>query len=133
MKHLQLSRDARGVGAVEFALALPVLLLFVLGAHQLGQAFYADSDLKNAVAAGATLASRYPQPPDEAIIEAITENIIRLDSGKLRGPTVSHGIEPGGYHFVDIEASYPIEFDLIFTAVAPISVTETRRVYTQPR
>lgn len=132
MKH-QLSQDTRGVGAVEFALALPLLLLFILGAHQLGQAFYADSDLKNAVAAGATLASRYPQPPDEAIVEAITNNLIRLDPQKLAGPTVSHGVEPGGYHFVDIEASYPIEFDLIFTSVAPISINETRRVYTQPR
>ena len=50
--------DARGQSLVEFALALPVLLVLLLGIADFGRAFYYTSVIANAARAGAGFAAR---------------------------------------------------------------------------
>jgi Flp pilus assembly protein TadG len=49
-------RDRRGIAAVEFALVFPVMMLFLGGVVDFGLAYYGQSCLANAVAAGAEYA-----------------------------------------------------------------------------
>ena len=50
---MQRRRDERGAAVVEFALILPVLVLFVFGIIQFGQAYSARIELTGAVREGA--------------------------------------------------------------------------------
>ena len=54
---MQRRRDERGAAVVEFALILPVLVLFVFGIIQFGQAYSARIELTSAVREGARLAA----------------------------------------------------------------------------
>ena len=127
-----LLRGRRGAGAVEFALAVPLLLGFVLGTAQLGLIFFAQADLRNAVAAGARHASIYPRPGDEAVIERIEARMADLEARYVVGPTVTRGTDNNGHDFADLEMRYAVPVDFILFRTPPITLTERRRVYTQP-
>ncbi|MGH2471847.1 MAG: TadE/TadG family type IV pilus assembly protein [Candidatus Limnocylindria bacterium] len=65
-------RDDRGQSLVEFALALPVLLLLLLGLADLGRAFYYTSAIANAARVGAEYAARATvNSPDTAFSDQI--------------------------------------------------------------
>lgn len=122
----------RGAGAVEFALAVPLLLGFVLGTAQLGMIFFAQADLRNAVAAGARLASIYPRPDDAAVIDRIEARMVDLEARYVTGPTVTRGTDSNGNDYADIEMRYAVPVDFILFETPPVTLTERRRVYTQP-
>src|SRR3982751_324375 len=62
-RHGQKSRQkSRGQSLVEFALVLPVFLVFLAAALDLGRIFYANISLNNAAREGAFEASKHPQP-----------------------------------------------------------------------
>jgi hypothetical protein len=127
-----LRRDARGAGLVEFALVAPVLLLFLVGVAQLGLLFFANADMRNAVAAGARLASIYPRPEDQRVIDAVSAGIVDLDSRHLTGPVIEHGTDENGHAFALISMSYSVPLDFVFFKTAPVRLSESRRVFTQP-
>lgn len=56
----RLADDTRGVTAVEFALALPILLLFVLGLSEMGLAVNEKMRLQSAARSGAQFALAAP-------------------------------------------------------------------------
>jgi hypothetical protein len=65
-------RDARGQSLVEFALALPLLLLLLLGLADFGRAFYYTSAIANAARTGAEYAARAPvNSPNAAFSDQI--------------------------------------------------------------
>lgn len=53
----RIARDARGVGALEFAVLLPVFVALVFGIMQLGQLYWTQSALQHAVEMAARCAS----------------------------------------------------------------------------
>jgi hypothetical protein len=60
LRHLRQRRRPRGQGLVEFALVLPVFLVFLAGALDLGRVFYANITLNNAAREGAFQAALTP-------------------------------------------------------------------------
>ena len=127
----RLGKHAGGMAATEFALALPVLLGLIVGATQLGMLYFANADLRNAVAAGARLASIYPRPDDAAVIAQINDRVTRLDSHFVIGPTVTRGTV-NGRAVADIEMRYAVPLDFVIFQTPPVTLVETRRVFTQP-
>lgn len=127
-----LGADGRGAAAVEFAWALPLLLLLVIGIVQLGVLFFANADLRNAVAAGSRVASVYPRPDDAAIVERINAQVAGLDWARVDGPRIARGTDSNGNDYADISMSYAVPLDFIFFEAGPVTLTETRRVFTQP-
>ena len=122
----------RGAALIEFALALPILLGFIIGAVQLGLLFFAHADLRNAVAAGARHASIYPRPGDDAVIATINANLSSLEADLVDGPTIVRATDANGRTYADIEMSYSVPLDFIVYRTPPVTLTETRRVFTQP-
>lgn len=53
-------RKSRGQSLVELAVALPILLLLMLGTLDLGRMFFDYIEMRNAVREGAAYAARYP-------------------------------------------------------------------------
>ena len=128
-----LGRDNRGAGAVEFALAAPVLFLVIIGVAQLGILFFASAGLQNAVAEGARLAMIYPRPSDEEIADAVLDSRFGMKSAHIIGdPAIVHGTDENGFTYADISLSYTVPLDFIFFEIDPITLTERRRVFTQP-
>lgn len=124
-------RNERGVSAVEFALVAPILILFIVGAAQLGLLFFANADLRNAVASGARVASVFPRPDDAVIVAAIDDQVVGLDRAAITGPTLHHGTDANGLATTEISLSYAMRLDFIFFSTPPITLTEQRKVFTQ--
>jgi Flp pilus assembly protein TadG len=78
----------RGQGMVEFALALPFLLLIMLGTIDLGRMFFDYVDLRSAAVEGAQYGSRYAA--DTSAIQAEA-----LSAGAPSGTTVSVSTDSG--------------------------------------
>ena len=127
--------DTRGVGAVEFALIAPVLISFIVGISQLGRLFFANADMKNAVAAGARLASTWQTPngvpSDDSIKAAISQRLVRAGAASRATTTLTHGVDDLGNPYVEIKMSYSVPLDFVFFDVPPVTLHETRRVFTQ--
>ena len=129
---LTLRRDNRGAGAVEFALAVPALLTLIIGITQLGILYFANADLRNAVAAGARYASIYPRPSDTAVVQRINGKVVGLEQRYITAPTITHGTDASGNTYADITMKYDVPLNFIFVKTPAVKLTETRRVFTQP-
>jgi len=123
--------EERGAAALEFALVAPVFILFIIGIAQLGILFFANAAVHSALADGARAASMFPLPTDEAIRTEISAQRFGLDSDHLDTPEIVHGAS-GGTTFADITLSYTVQLDFIFFQTDAVTLTESRRVFTQP-
>lgn len=79
-KHICLHAQA----LVEFALILPLLLVLIIGAMDLGRVFYVKTILTNAAREGANYLSRNPADYTNTLIAIITE-------GNSSGVTITAG------------------------------------------
>ena len=78
-----------GASLVELALVLPLLLLLVLGAVDLGRAYYLSMEVAGAAHAAATYGSQ--NPTDTAGMKAVAQD--DAPSITLSYPTLSYGCE----------------------------------------
>lgn len=69
--------DRQGQSIVELAISMPLALLIVLGAIDVGRVFFDYIEMRNAVVEGATYGSRHP-----------------FESGAIASTTLNHGL-PG--------------------------------------
>jgi Flp pilus assembly protein TadG len=126
-----LKKDASGISAVEFALVSPVLFGFLIALFQVGMLFFANAGLNNALADGARLASLYPRPTNAQIAARITDRRFGVEPERLVGPTFENGTSNGAT-YTEITLRYSVPVDFIFYEWGPITLSATRRVYTQP-
>lgn len=127
----RLRRDRKGVGAVEFALILPVLILIIVGISQMGILYFAHAGLRDLVADSARFASIDPRPTEEAVIARIDEGGFGLKADQLGEPTVTYGATDGN-EWAEIELSYTINLDFIFWSTGDFQIEENRRVFIYP-
>lgn len=138
----RLRRDRSGAGAVEFALVAPILFSVLIGVAQLGILFFANAGLHNAVAEGARHATIYPLKPNSELQALMTQKRFGLNPVRIVGPTITHwpDVDNDGVPdedapaptYADISMSYTVPLNFVFFEVEPITLTETRRIYTQP-
>jgi Flp pilus assembly protein TadG len=129
----RLSRDRRGLSAVEFALIAPVFLLIIFGMLQLGILFMANHGLRNAVAEGARHATIFPRPTDAQIVNHIEQGKFGLHAQYLTKPKIEwNQVSGSGAHYVDISLEYLAPVDFIFFETPPIKLRQTRRAFVQP-
>lgn len=124
-------RDRKGVGAVEFALILPLLILLIVGIAQMGIMYFAHSGLRNLVAEGARFAAISPRPTDAAIKARLNQGGYGLKAEKLGAPTVTY-CNTCSPNYADIQMAYTVELDFIFWTTAPFQIQQTRRVFIYP-
>lgn len=122
--------DKTGTAAIEFALALPILALFLFGTIQTGLVYYADAGLRAAVAESARLATLYPTPTDGQLISRFNNKKFGLDRGTLGSPQISRGVSEGK-PYIEITATYTDEIELYFVPTISVTMDETRRAYIQ--
>lgn len=87
-----LRRWRRGQSLVEFAIVLPVLLLLVAGAIDLGRAYFGAINLENAVKEGAFYGARDPECASDAVVGCTDPATVRA-----RVETELDGIAPSSF------------------------------------
>ena len=123
-----LRRDQKGAAALEFALAVPVLVTFIVGIAQLGMLFMANNGLDSAVAAGARYATIYPRPSDTQIQSLIASSRWGLDPARMTTPVITHGTTSNN-DWVRITTNYDVDMDFIFFTIPNVTLTETRTAW----
>lgn len=119
----------RGQSLVEFALALPILVLLLFAVIQFGVAFNNYVTLTDATRAGARKAAvgRQLSNPQSTTITAVRSSATNLKQGDLN-VTVSSTWQPGAD--VNVTATYPYTINLLGIPfkTGRLSSTTTERV-----
>jgi len=123
-------RDQDGAAVVEFAFALPLLIMFIWGISQFGMIMAADAGMQNALGEGARMATIWPKPTNAAIKQRIQENVFGDFLGRytITDPVDSTGTGVGN-QFVDLQVSYTVTPDFLFWQGKPLTFTRSKRVY----
>lgn len=124
-----LRRDEKGASAIEFALAAPAMLMFIIGIAQLGMLCMADAGLRQAVAEGARAANIFPTPDHSEIIARVEEAAWGMQEEHITAPTVGEGTDEDGNEYLEISMSYQAPLNFAFLELDPVTLTEVRRVY----
>ncbi len=125
---VRMLRDNRGVAAVEFAFAFPILILLLVGTFDVGRALWYSSTLDHAAREGARYASlrgaESLYPASDADIQAFVRNrAIGVDPSHL---TVSVSWAPNSYSggYVTVQVGRPFGFLLAgFLDLSPFEFT----------
>jgi hypothetical protein len=120
--------NSSGVSALEFALISPVLIGIILGTFQMGRLYFANSDLNNALAAGARQATIFPTPNDNEILDTVEASLTGLNPNLL-GNSIRRFEGANGVNYADMRVSYRLPIDMVFYRTAVTLVAE-RRVFT---
>ena len=129
----RLRQSTKGVAAIEFAMAVPVLVVLIVGAVQLGVLFFANAGLNNALDEGARYATIYDtttgtHPTTSQITNYITSHEYGLTSANVGGPTYATGTSNGA-NYLEITLTYRVPLNFILIRVPPVTLSKTRRAY----
>ena len=124
-------KDARGIAAVEFALAIPVLILLIWGIFQMGLLFEANSGMQHALGEGARYATLYDDsttdhmPTDDDIKARMNAKLFGTADGAF---SVQDPIDGNGSKTLTITYSRTMNF-LLFKGPT-IKFSRSKKVYT---
>ena len=123
-----LKSDRTGSAAVEFALAVPLLLIFIIGTIQLGLLFSAYAGMTNAVNEAARFATVFPTPTDQQIVDRMKQRKFMVQDAFMTIPTPVRG-SANGVSYVDLAMTYSAPLNFVFFSTAPVTLRQTRRAY----
>ena len=134
--------DEDGAAVVEFALALPLLLMFIWGISQFGMILAADAGIQNGLGEGARMATLFPTPGAPAVKQRIQNNIFGNflgsytiaepqivdvtkqttdSSGKVRTVVVGR--------YMNLSVTYTVRPNFLFFSGSQIKMPRSKRVY----
>ena len=123
----RLRRATRGNAAVQFALSIPVFVLFIAGIAQVSALYAAYAGMQQALGEGARYATLYPRPTDDAIRTRMTATRFALKSSYLSS-SLTHGTA-NSVPYVDIQLTYTPPVNFVFFQIPSVTLTKTRRAY----
>ena len=137
-KFRSILRNQAGAAAIEFALAIPVLVVMIYGIFQIGIAFQASAGMQHALGEGARLATVCQNPTAAGVCSvATTAEIKARISSKVFGTGVGEFSEPSvttpppadctSCRLLSVTFSMPTSF-LLFPGPT-INITRSKRVY----
>ena len=86
MQFRSIRRDERGAAAIEMAIAVPILALFLWGIFQIGIAFQASAGMQHALGEGARYATIFPAPSNDQIKTRINDKKFGVGVGTFSMP-----------------------------------------------
>lgn len=120
----RIARDRSGATVIEFALILPVLVMFVYGIFVVGQLFQANAGMQHALGEGARTATLWPTPSDSVIQNRISSKVFGTGSGTFTVATPTSGTG-----FKDLSVTYTMPMDFLLFTGPTVTITRTKRVY----
>lgn len=123
----QTCRDARGVAAVEAAITIPVLLMFILGLFEFSMVMRHQAAFNNAVSAAARYATLVPSPTAEEVRNRIfTSSTVALDGATV---TVTPGTSGSGRRYYHLSVASDYRVSIPFAEVGSVRLTTDRIAY----
>jgi Flp pilus assembly protein TadG len=130
-----LGRAQEGTAAIEMAIALPVLILFIYGIFTFGQVFEADAGIQHALGEGARFGTLCLNPssgsctlPTATQIKArVNSRLFGTTSGTFDAPTVDTSTASSGY--VTVTVTYHQTMYFAFFTGPTITLTRSKLVY----
>ena len=137
-KFRHMLRNQAGAAAIEFALAVPVLVVMIYGIFQIGVAFQASAGMQHALGEGARLATICKNPTADGVCSVASDAEIQAKiNAKVFGTGVGTFSDPSvttpptsdctGCRLLSVTFSMPTSF-LLFQGPT-INLTRTKRVY----
>lgn len=124
-------RNQNGTAAIEFAFAVPILIVLFYGLAQFAIVLLANAGIRHALDVGARATTVYigaTPITDDQIRTVVTDSIYGVANGTLSTPTITRGTS-NGVSFVDISINYSAPIDVMIYKFGPIDLSETRRAY----
>ena len=118
--------DRRGAGVIEFAIAVPVLTVFIYGIFVVGKLFEANAGMQHALGEAARYATLYPTPTDDQLKAMMTAKKFGTSNngGTLSALAISTS---GNTKTMTLTYSQPTDF-LLFNG-PNVSITRSKKVY----
>jgi Flp pilus assembly protein TadG len=131
MKRLRLlRRNEHGAAAIEFAIAVPVLITFIWGIFQIGLLLEANAGMRHALGEGARYATLYidstsdHRPTNASIKSKISSSVFRPGVGNF---SVADPVDGAGFKTLSVTYTMPMNF--LFFNGPTVSMTRTKKVY----
>ena len=124
-------KNERGAAAIEFALAIPLIIMMFYGIAQYGIILLANAGIRHGIDEGARAATVYigaTPMTDAQIRSTVTSSFYGANRETVPAPVIVRGTN-NGVNYVDITVAYSTPIDLIFYRYGPISISESRRAY----
>jgi Flp pilus assembly pilin Flp len=125
LQHLR--RDQGGSSAIEFAIAVPVLVAFIYGIFSVSLLFQANAGVQHALGEAARYATIFPTPTDTQIQTMISESDFGLGGGTLDTPVIDNSQLANGYKTISLTYHRPVH--LLFMNGPTVTITRSKRVY----
>ena len=137
-KFISLRQSDRGAAAIEMAIALPVLLIFIYGIFEIGIAGQAIAGMQHGLGEGAryaticvnpTSAGVCGVPTDTQIAARIQAKKFGVGVGTFDDPTVTTPVATDCVNCRDLSVTFHMPMNFLFFSAPTINITRTKRVY----
>ncbi|MBA2636249.1 MAG: pilus assembly protein [Sphingomonas sp.] len=122
----KLAADRAGSSAIEFAIAVPVLVSFIWGIFQVGILYRANAGMQHALGEAARFTTIFPTPSDSEIQTKITSGKFGLDGGTWSTPTITTDTT-AQTKLISVTYSQPTDF--LFFPGPTVTLTRSKLVY----
>jgi Flp pilus assembly protein TadG len=134
---LKLLRNCqRGAAVIEFAIAVPVLVVMIYGIFEVGLIYQANAGMQHALGEGARLATlctpsgnACTSPSDTAIVAEMNAKKFGTNIGTFGTPTVTDPGSSACSFCRDLSITYSVTPSFLLFSGPAISLTRTKRVY----
>lgn len=123
---IQLLGDRRGSAAIEFVVAIPILVLMMWGIFQVGILYQANAGMQHALGEGARLATVWPTRTDAEIQSKITSAKFGLANGTWGTPQITTDTAA---KTKTISVTYSQPTDFLFFQGPAVTLSATKVVY----
>ena len=132
----RLLRDESGANIVEFAIALPILTLFIYGIFTIGMLFQASAGMQHALGEAARLATicipdggGCDVPDDDALRAMVADKKFGTGRGTLSALGIVNHQTAGVTDYKTLTLTYSQPTNFLFFAGPNITISRSKRVY----
>lgn len=122
----RIRRDQRGAAALEFAVAVPVLIMLIYGIFRVGLLYEANAGMQHALGEGARFATLFPTPTDAQIQARMTSKLFGRGYGNF---TVAAPVTDASNAFKTLTVTYSTPMDFLIVPGPTVTVSRSKRVY----
>jgi Flp pilus assembly protein TadG len=121
-----LRRNEQGAAAMEFALAVPVLIMMIYGIFRIGLLYEASAGMQHALGEGARYATLYPTPTDAQIKTRMISKLFGKGYGTF---TVVDPVTDATNSYKTLTVNFTTPMDFLIVPGPTVTVSRTKRVY----
>lgn len=138
-RSIRLCLNDRGAAAIEFALAVPILICFIYGIAQIGMLFEASAGMQHGLGQAArygtlclnpTAAGVCTAPTNAQLTAKVTSSVYGTSNGTLSPLAITAGPNAtAGNNYKDLSLTYSQPTNFLFFSGPTVAITRTKRVY----